>query len=620
MKWKLLNMKELFKKIGKPLVIGLGIGLSLALLTVLVKVSINGRFSPGTTVAGRDLSYMSLSEAKNSLKEAASMFDKSEYKVSLGEKSATFHPSDLGLEILVNDTLNTLEKIDARSVTILNWIFSSSANRSSYPILVHFDRQKAFEALDKAFLITENSPKDAYFYFENGKKLAIMPEKNGTAVNTEVFFRELKSLAENLQTKELSLSFSQKHPDISATILEEARPEIEAKLRQKINLLDPVYSEDWHFTLAQHLDWVLFTTKQKITPPDIHKSLIFQAQNYIAIEIDQKKLDAFVDAEISKWLDIPVENVKIYTNEDGKINIEGRGRDGRMVQRNHLKKAIELAVENGLSDVPIPVITLTPKITVSDDLAELGIKERLSVGHTSYYGSPPNRIYNINVGASKFNGVLIKPDEEFSFNTYLGDVDAVSGYKKELVIKPEGTIPEYGGGICQVSTTTYRAALFAGLPITQRREHSYAVTYYSQILGHGLDATIYLGSQDLRFKNDTGKAILIQTFVENDAELYIVFYGTSDGRSVKMDGPYISGHSSAGKPIFVASPDIQAGRSRQAEKAHNGFKALWYRYLTFADGTTKTETINSSYKAVPAKILVAPGAPELQAENTTPSL
>ncbi|MFA5821026.1 MAG: VanW family protein [Candidatus Gracilibacteria bacterium] len=621
-------MKDILKKFRRPLLIGLTIGIFLAFSTILVKFSINGRFSPGTVVANQDISYMSLSEAKTKLNAATEKFSKSKMKINLDAQSATFSPDDLGIQILVNDTLNTLEKIDARKVTLLNWIFSTGAHKEVHPLIIQLDYKKAEAALEQAFLLAEKSPRNAIFYFEKGKKLTVMPEKSGIVADTNTLLGELKNSAENLQIKDLILTSSQKSPAITATILEEARPKIEASLRQKINLLDPIYSDDWHFSLSQHLDWVTFTPKQEITLPFTGQILksdnwnlslannFAKTENYIAIEIDPKKLNEFVDAELSKWLDIPVENVNIYTDKDSKVIIEGRGRDGRMVQRDHLKKAIELAVESNISDVPIPVITLAPKITVSDDLASLGIKDRLSVGHTSYYGSPPNRIYNINVGSSKFNGLLIKPDEEFSFNEHLGNVDAISGYRKELVIKPEGTIPEYGGGICQLSTTFYRAILFAGLPVTERREHSYAVTYYSQILGHGLDATIYLGSQDLKFKNDTGHNILVQTFVDNDAELYVIFYGTSDGRSVKMDGPYISANTSAGKPIYIASPDISSGRSKQTEKAHNGFKALWYRYITFADGTTKTETINSSYRAIPAKILVAPDSPEL----TTPSL
>jgi vancomycin resistance protein YoaR len=109
---------------------------------------------------------------------------------------------------------------------------------------------------------------------------------------------------------------------------------------------------------------------------------------------------------------------------------------------------------------------------------------------------------------------LLLPGEIFSFNSHLGPVDGAHGFLKELVIKPEGTLPEFGGGLCQVSTTAYRGALYAGLPIVERSPHSYAVGYYSQIGGHGIDATIYPGAHDLRFKNDTPGSLLLQAYTE----------------------------------------------------------------------------------------------------------
>jgi vancomycin resistance protein YoaR len=79
----------------------------------------------------------------------------------------------------------------------------------------------------------------------------------------------------------------------------------------------------------------------------------------------------------------------------------------------------------------------------------------------------------------------------------------------ELVIKKEGTVPEFGGGLCQVSSTAFRAAMNGGLPITQRRNHAYAVQYYAP---QGTDATIYPGVVDLKFINDTPGDILIWAF------------------------------------------------------------------------------------------------------------
>jgi vancomycin resistance protein YoaR len=131
------------------------------------------------------------------------------------------------------------------------------------------------------------------------------------------------------------------------------------------------------------------------------------------------------------------------------------------------------------------------------------------------------------------NGVIIQPGEEFSFNQYLGPVRADTGFVPELVIKRSGTKPEFGGGVCQVSSTVFSTAVRAGLPITERRNHSYAVSYYEP----GTDATIYTGSVDLKFVNDTPGAILLWSTVQPGGILALDFYGTNDGREILVEEP-----------------------------------------------------------------------------------
>ena len=137
---------------------------------------------------------------------------------------------------------------------------------------------------------------------------------------------------------------------------------------------------------------------------------------------------------------------------------------------------------------------------------------------------------------------MIKPGAEFSFITTLGPVDETTGYLPELVIKPNATVPEYGGGMCQVSTTAFRAALNAGLKITERTNHAYPVSYYNP---QGLDATVYIPKPDLRFINNTPGYILIQTKIVG-TQLFFDFYGTNDGRSVTLQGPTVLEHNPDG--------------------------------------------------------------------------
>ena len=187
----------------------------------------------------------------------------------------------------------------------------------------------------------------------------------------------------------------------------------------------------------------------------------------------------------------------------------------------------------GKREIQLETTKTQPKIT-TDSVNNLGITTLLAKGVSNFSGSPNSRIHNIKIGIAKFNGTLIKPDEEFSFNKILGKVGPEQGYEPELVIKKDKTIPEYGGGLCQVSTTMFRAAINAGLEITQRYPHAFAVKYYNP---QGFDATIYPPFPDLKFINNTPKHILIQTKIDG-YELIFEIYGTNNERKVEIDGPY----------------------------------------------------------------------------------
>lgn len=135
----------------------------------------------------------------------------------------------------------------------------------------------------------------------------------------------------------------------------------------------------------------------------------------------------------------------------------------------------------------------------------------------------------------QFQSLIIAPGEEFSFVEHLGEVDEVNGYLPELVIRNNKTEPEFGGGVCQVSSTVFRAAIYSGMKITERRNHSYPVQYY---LPYGMDATIYIPKPDFKFLNNTGNAVMMQSVIEG-TKLTFRFFGTKDGRDVSIDGPYI---------------------------------------------------------------------------------
>jgi vancomycin resistance protein YoaR len=255
--------------------------------------------------------------------------------------------------------------------------------------------------------------------------------------------------------------------------------------------------------------------------------------------------------------------------ENGRVTEFTPPQTGKVLDRYASTMKIMESLGQGVSVVELSVNASEPKESLGA-LNDLGITELIGRGESKFNGSPANRRWNIKVGVKKMTGIIVKPGEEFSFNKYLGPVEASTGFKPELVIKAEGTVPEFGGGLCQVSSTTFRAAMHAGLPITQRRNHSYAVQYYAP---QGTDATIYPGVIDLKFTNDTGNSILIWPYFKDDNYLVFDFYGTYDGRKVELGTPYA-----------------------YDKKSNGAMKATWKRTVTRVGEEPKYDVFASNYQ------------------------
>ena len=232
--------------------------------------------------------------------------------------------------------------------------------------------------------------------------------------------------------------------------------------------------------------------------------------------------------------------------------------------------------------ISLPIKTTAPDIT-SSNYIELGLKEKIGSGKSNFVGSPKNRIHNINNATGKFEGILIAPDETFSFVENLGDVDESTGYKEELVIKDNKTIPEFGGGICQVSTTLFRSAVNTGLEITERRNHAYPVQYYSP---QGTDATIYIPKPDLQFKNNTNKYIMLQPHIEGTILTFDIF-GTSDGRVVETEGPTLLKRGDDGSKKYVWWQIVNDKDGNQLSK--KGFWSYYQNAAKFHGGNHDTK-------------------------------
>lgn len=302
---------------------------------------------------------------------------------------------------------------------------------------------------------------------------------------------------------------------------------------------------------------------------------------------------------------------------DGQIEQFEDSQEGKMIDvLASIGQLRTQLIEERRSEVSLIISKDIPAVT-PDNIQELGIQELLGTGHSNKSGSPYNRQLNIARGAELLNGLLIPPGEEFSLLDHLRPFTTDNGYYAELVIKDNKTTPEIGGGLCQIGTTTFRAAMNAGLDITERRNHSYAVSYYFDDANNlpGTDATIYDPSPDMKFINDTGHWMLFETKIEGN-DLYFSFYGTNDGRKAYFTPPQISGWVAPPPTKEVEDSSLAPGEQKCTERAHAGTTSSFDYIIEYADGTQHQETFSSVYKPWQAVCLVGPRA-ETTTDTTT---
>ena len=244
----------------------------------------------------------------------------------------------------------------------------------------------------------------------------------------------------------------------------------------------------------------------------------------------------------------------------------------------------------------IPVITVEPKITTQNILTELAINGELGRYSTSLENKEENTIYNIRLASEVINGILVKPQEIFSFNKYVGPAEKADGYKEGTIIANGVFVNGYGGGICQVSSTLYNAVLLANLPIVERYNHSVygEATKYVPL---GQDAAIFYGFKDLKFKNNSDHVIVIFSKVFRDTIQVNIFGGNED----KVEVEIISKDKKVIDYQIIREKDskLEAGQERVVQEGVPGYQIKTYRIVR-KDGEEKIEFLaEDTYKSVP---------------------
>jgi vancomycin resistance protein YoaR len=349
---------------------------------------------------------------------------------------------------------------------------------------------------------------------------------------------------------------------------------------------------------------VTFYLQAPLDEMDLEKVVLPQEtlQSWLRIEVvsgadGQLHHEAVLDENaVRHWL-APYEaqlyrepvNARFYFDDDTRElvlvapHVNGRSLDIPATIAN-----LQAALTTPDRTVPFAFDEIVPTVHTGATAEELGITELVSERTTWFYGSTDARKHNIARSAANFFGVVIAPGEEFSFNKYLGSVSEADGYEQGLIIFGGRTIKGVGGGVCQVSTTLYQTAFWAGFPIEERYEHGYMLGYYNDGEGPGMDATVFSPVVDLKFINNTPHHLLIENYYNEELEaLTFKFYSTSLGRQVsKEELPWENIVPAPTEDVWEYDEELPEGEAVQIDWATDGADVTIHRTVLNANGDT----------------------------------
>lgn len=563
------------------------VSLSCLIFTSLIFIAYHfaywNRVYPGITIVGQSVGNLALTETEEKLTaeipQATSSATLNLYsgnqKWEIGLEKIGFAYDATGtaqkaFQVGRSDSLwtNIKTKIGAffRKIN-LNWNYS--LNQSQLETEIDKITQQLFiPAVEPTIKIVE-------------KKVIIEEGRSGQEINQRELFARIYHHWATLDTGPVEMPAIQILPSLNDEQIENTRQRAEKFLGKKLIFTDN--GTHWQLEEKELIQFLSFTN-------GFDQDKIASWSANLATTINRPPQDAtfqFINGQV----------IEFQPAKEGKTLNQERTID--LIAKNLM--AFEATLTNGQADqeeitAKLPIV-ITPPVIKTAAVNNLGINELIGRGISYFRGSIISRIHNIKLASSRINGLLIAPNEVFSFNQALGEVDKSTGYQEAYIIKEGRTVLGDGGGVCQVSTTLFRATLNAGLPIIERQAHAYRVAYYEQNSPVGLDATVFNPTADLKFKNDTPAHILIQTKVNlKNSSLVFDLYGTHDGRVVTLSKPRIWDQIPPPPDLYQDDPTLPVGTIKQIDWKAWGAKVAFDYKVIHNGEVLQDRTFYSSYR------------------------
>ncbi|MCL4239055.1 MAG: VanW family protein [Anaerolineae bacterium] len=591
-----------------------GVVLLLCVLAILVsgyQFLHRDQIHPGvSTVMGVDLAGMTRQEAIQALAGRFAYADSATFTFHYGSQTWQYSAAQLGVALDIEATVDAAYRVGREGGAFENLFTQLETRLYGQPIVpvVTFDQSVAERVLSEIAGAYVNRPVvNATLTIRDGRAIAA-PAQAGRTVDVAATLSALRQEIVRLATRsEITLVVAETEPttwDASAAA-ERVNLALSAPVEFYVAPEDGIDKGPWVAqvnSLEQMLD---MTLEQN---PDGTGTYT------VAVRLDEPR--AFL-SELAPSLAVRPANARfIFNDETKQLEVIQNSVTGRALDVEQTVAQFERAVfasDPAERRVRLVFSQTSPAIPDTATAAELGIIERVVQKTTYYYGSTAARRHNIEVASANFHGLVIPPGGVFSFNEWLGDVSAESGYEQGLIIVGNQTITGVGGGVCQVATTAFQTAFYGGYPILERIEHAYRVGYYEEGEGPGMDATVYSPIVDFRFRNDTPYHLLIETYVNPGASTITwKFYSTSMNRRVTKEGPVVRNQTSPPPPIYRASSALAPGQIRQVDYAVSGADVYVWRTVYEGDRVIiDREEFRSHYVPWASQFEVAPGDPRI---------
>lgn len=484
----------------------------------------------GVTVNGYGIGGKSIAEATQALAQNAAYFEYTKTTLVLDDRIWKAAPRDLGVLFDIDATVQKAYRVGRNKNILGNVIAQARIAALGTPVsfAVTIDDRTLDRYFKEHLKDSEQKATNAMLVINDRTDMfEVAPARSGTAINKSALKYALFQSAARGVPATIAVKQEEDLPSISEAMLEPIAQQANRLLaRAPIALTYTSPADDSTIGLPS-LGRRYFLTKEQL------KDLLAPIEEHGAFTLGINEAAAKdILTELAPSVNQRPQNA-VLTFDGKKAKEFAISKNGIELDIPASIEAIKRQLAQETPAIELAVNALYPEIR-TETIENLGLVALLGKGESDFSGSPASRIFNIKLGAEKLNGTFIKPGEEFSFMNAIGEVGAKEGYQFALVIKNGGDlVKEYGGGLCQVSTTMFRAAIYSGLTITERFAHSLPVQYYNP---QGFDATVYSPHPDLRFINDTPSNILVQTKIKGN-KLYFEFYGTSDTREVKLTGP-----------------------------------------------------------------------------------